>query len=112
MFGDTVTLPLSGGSIVLKKINQDSYTAEYLLKEATREHTLKIRHSKTNAGMERHNVEVVRTTYAAGEVPEYTQKAYVVLENIPSDTTVELADGLADFLIVAGNLAKLVGWES
>lgn len=74
MLGDTLTI-LAGGpggsSNVLKKINQDQYASEYLLRVATGEVRMKVRHSTENSingasPMNRHNVEFTRLYFADG----------------------------------------------
>jgi hypothetical protein len=114
MLGDTLTLPQAGGNIVLKKINQDGYSSEYRFTDATSRYNAKIRHSKVNNGQDRHNLEVVQTIFAAGDVAEYERKFYFVHEHKPGDTSVALADAVADLAIATSNalLVGLVGWES
>lgn len=119
MLGDTFVLPQVGGDITLKKINQDGYSSEYLFRDATNQYRVRIRHTKTNAtstrpSYDRHNVEVVQTIFAAGDVAEYERKFYFVLELKPGDTSVALADAMADKVIASSNalLVALVGWES
>jgi hypothetical protein len=119
MLGDTLTLPHSGGDVVLVKVNQDGYSSEYLFKDATHQYIAKVRHSRTKAttarpSYDRHNVEVVETIYATEGVDEYTRKCYIVLEQLPADVDVEIADALADWLIATSDLVldKLMGWES
>jgi hypothetical protein len=57
---------------------------------------------------------VVQTVYAVGEVAEFTRKVYIVVEQLPSDNDVKLADALADWLIATAdaNLTSLNNWES
>jgi thioredoxin reductase len=56
----------------------------------------------------------VQTIFAAGDVAEYERKFYFVLELKPGDTSVALADAMADKVIASSNalLVALVGWES
>jgi hypothetical protein len=120
MLGNTLTLPHSGGDLVLVKINQDAYSSEYLLKEALQEHRVRIRHSKTSVttsrpSYDRHNVEYVETIYAVADgAAEHTRKFYIVIEQLPNDTDVENADAVADLMILTTNafLDSLMGWES
>lgn len=119
MFGDTFVLPASTGNVTCNKINQDGYTSEYLGKVSGSEYRVRIRHSvvkatATRAAYDRHNVEVVQTVYAAGEVPQFDRKFYVVIENLPNDTDVVTVDALADWLIATANsnVTKLLGWQS
>lgn len=119
MFGNTLVLPKSGGNVTLVKINQDGYASEYLFRDATSEHRVKIRHTtmtdKTeNQAYDRHNVEITQKIFAAGEVPEYHRKVYIVVECKPGDTDIQLTDALSDWLISTSNvnLNSLMAWES
>lgn len=120
MFGNTLVLPKSGGNVTLVKINQDGYASEYLFRDATAEHRVKIRHttmtdkSESGQAYDRHNVEVTQRVFAAGEVPEFHRKVYIVVEQKPGDTDIQLADALSDWLIATANvnLNSLMAWES
>lgn len=120
MFGDTLTLPQAGGDKVLKKIKEQDYTSEYMLRSSTDEYLARIRHTKSASSpsrpyeAERHNFEVVQTVFAAGAVPEYERKFYFVLEVKPGDTATALADAVADLMILSTNafLVSLQNWES
>lgn len=120
MLGNTLTLPLSGGNEVLVKINQDGYSSEYFKRSSTEEFRAKIRHTTVNptngrdVAYDRHNFEVVWTTFATSTVPQYDRKFYFVLELKPGDTGIELADGVADLMIATSNafMASLEAWES
>lgn len=119
MLGDTLTLPQVGGDVVLNKINQDGYSSEYLFRDSTSQYRARIRHTKTNArsdrpAYDRHNVEVVQTIFAAGDVEEYERKFYFVLEHLPGDTSVSLADAVCDLAIATTDefLTAILGWQS
>jgi len=119
MLGNTLVLPQVGGDITLVKINQDAYSSEYMFKNSTSEYRAKIRHTKTKASngspeKDRHNFEVVQKIFAAGDVPEYERKFYFVWEILPSETSKDLADAVADLMIVTSGafLTSLMGWES
>lgn len=118
MLGNTLTIN-DGSSRVLVKINQDNYSSEYLLRISTAEYRAKIRHSRTKAtslrpSYDRHNFEIVKTVFAAGDVAEYDQKFYFVMEQLASDDIVPLADSICDLAIASTNafLVSLTGWES
>lgn len=116
MIGNTITIN-NGASKVLTLINQDGYSSEYLLKDTASEFRLKIRHSSTKAGQDRHNVELVETVYAVeGTSPERIRKFYFVIENDPDDLAgpVANADAVADLAIATANafLNQLMGWQS
>lgn len=119
MFGNTFVLPHADGNITAVKINQDKYSSEYLAKASLYEMSVRIRHSKTKAKdgttvMDRHNVEIIRTTYATAELPQKSSKTYIVLEREPSDNDVKDIDALADWLIATANsnILSLLNWES
>lgn len=120
MLGNTLTLPQVGGDKVLIKINQDGYSSEYLLRETLGEYRARIRHTKVGPTTQRpyeadrHNFEVVHKVFEAGEVAEYERKFYFVMESKPGDTATNLADAVADLMILTSNafLVSLNGWES
>jgi hypothetical protein len=118
MLGDTLTLPQDASTIELNKIDDSKpYTSEYHLNDGTSEVRVIVRHSKTKAtatkpSYDRHNVEVTRTVFATETVAEFQRKAYFVWEHLPSDTSESDADGLCDYLIGAGLLTALRGWQS
>jgi 3-hydroxy-3-methylglutaryl CoA synthase len=120
MFSDTITITVNAIAKVLTRINQDKYSSEYLLKDTDSEFRLRIRNSsytdKTRGVVvDRHNVELVQTVYAAvAGGPNTIRKAYVVTENDFRDgitSAVKFDASLMAFL-TEGNLTKLVNWES
>lgn len=119
MFANTITIGFASGSVTLNRINQDQYSSEYMKRTATKQYTLKIRHNRSKAtasrpAYDRHNVELIVKTFQDGDTPEYDTKAYFVMENLPSDDTIEVMDALADWAIATSgsNLTALLGWES
>jgi hypothetical protein len=120
MLGNTLVLPVAGGSITMVKINQDGYSSEYLFKDATARWTARIRHTQTSitakrpVSYDRHNFEVVQTVFAAGGVDEFERKFYFVIEQLPGDTTFAIPDATADLVIASSNafVTSLLGWES
>lgn len=116
MFGDTMVLTIDGSPVTLVKINQDGYSSEYLYKDTTESIRARIRHTVTRNGAnrqvrDRHNVEVVVTTFATETTAEQVEKAYFVMENIPSRSAAPLMEALAAWAD-ATNLAKLETWQS
>lgn len=91
-------------SKTLTKINTPAYASEYLYKDTTEEYRLKVRHSETNVGFDRHNVEVTHTVWATPTTPEIVRKSYIVAELAPNDDTVALSAALAAFLTATSNL--------
>lgn len=119
MFGNTLDLTLDSVVVSSTKINQDGYTSEYLHKDTLFQLRVRIRHSKvaakgTTPAKDRHNVEVVRTVFATATEAEVEQKAYFVMEQIPSDVDTELMRSLCQWATenAAANLASLMNWES
>jgi len=108
-----------GTSRTLAKINQDAYSSEYMFRDSTLQYVLKIRHSKTKAtatvpSYDRHNVEVVKTVFAAGGSPEVKTKYYFVMEQEGNNTNVALADAICDLCIASTNsfLVDILGWQN
>lgn len=123
MLGDTITLNL--GTIadpenkVLKKINQDGYSAEYRLKESDLEHVVLIRHTKENAklkgkSVDRHNVTYTQNVFPTELSPlGETRQAYSVIRvnpEVPDDTNSPLVTAVMAF--TAENVEAILGWES
>lgn len=119
MFADTITITINAVDKILKKINQDNYGSEYILREATGEFRMKIRNSssqpKTLASrLNRHNVEVSHTVFATETTPELLRRLYFVYEDQTGDDPTESIDfavGVSAFQSEA-NLTKLYNWES
>lgn len=120
MLANTLTLPQAGGDIVLTKIKEQDYSSEFLKLNTLDEYRVRVRHQKVSATAarpyiaDRHNVEVVQTTYAAGAVPQFERKFYFVIETKPGDTATVLADAVADLMIATSDafLTAMANWES
>lgn len=58
MIGDTIVFTVNAVAKTLNKINQDSYSAEYFLRESAAEYTAKVSHQipKGNATVEVHTI--------------------------------------------------------
>lgn len=121
MFSDTVTITINSVAKVLVRVNQDGYSSEYRLKEATGEYRLRLRntsYSDKNRGgitVNRHNAELVHTLYpVAPAVHNTVRKTYAVFEEDMGDTLVDnakMVTGTLAFLTEA-NVTKLLNWES
>lgn len=103
----TFVLPLSGGDVTLNKINQDNYSSEYLFRNTTLQYRLRIRHTETSAGKERHNLEAVKTTFGVDGAPDVESKFYFVIEHELGDDPTEVVDAVADKVILTTN--ELIG---
>lgn len=123
MLGDTITLNLGTiavpEEIILKKINQDGYSAEYRLKDEDREHVVLIRHTKENAKLkgktvDRHNVTYTQNLFPTELSPlGETRQAYAVIRTNPdlaSSETKPLVNAVMQFTIDNG--AAVIEWES
>jgi hypothetical protein len=131
MFGDSITLYRdgSGGSAyVLKKINQDSYSSEYLARDGVSEQRLKVRHSVENpinglGPLERHNVEFQSTYFEDGSTYLEDERHVVSVtvrapKTASSDLTTSWVHALTFWLSAAAAApvdtvpVALVNWES
>jgi len=120
MFSDTLTVTVNAVAKTLVRINQDSYSSEYALRETTGAYSLKIKHTTFFAKargktVERHSVELTQTVYPAVSGGVNTiRKAYSVFEFDQGDI---VADELNFSLGFAGfetspNLTRLINFES
>jgi hypothetical protein len=127
MFDNTMSLDgmANGGDpLVVRKINQDGYSSEYLLKEGPYETRLRIRHTRETAKAgkpqyDRHNVEITRSFYPTTDTPAYDVQMYFVLRNTSysADSAAYLgprgqADAFIGLLTDATFLGGVLGWES
>lgn len=116
---DPLVITIAGNAKSLNKINQDNYGAEFLLRESLQEIRAKVRHSKMKPDAngvvyDRHNFEVVVTTFATTTLPQTHRKFYIVDESQESATDVDLPDAVADLMIASADafLLKLNTWQS
>lgn len=117
----SITITIATVPYVLNKINQDSYGSEFSFRDSSQVIGMRIRHSKYNdkargsVTVERHNVELKQTLFAASpSTVDTVRKAYLVFENDFRDDVAEVGDsveGLIDFLTDA-NIDKLLAWEN
>lgn len=119
MLGDTITITHNAVSKVLSKINQDNYSSEYLLRSATDEFRIKVRHNNESSAkgevpFERHNIELRVTTFATLVVPQVEHLTSVTIRtrkgSSPTDCLLA-AKAQLGFLSDA-NVTKLIAWES
>lgn len=116
-FSDPITITINAIAKALVRINQDGYSSEYYLGEATGEYTLKLRNTSfTRDGIayDRHNAELTQVIYATSTAPAITRKYYSVIENTRSDVKADVvlfSLGLVGWQTNA-NLSKLVNRES
>jgi len=125
MLGSTLTVTLdgSGGTAkILPLINQDGYSSEYFLDEATVQWRAKVRHSSDSVkagtqAFDRHVVTFQRflkptTTYPLG----LTTEVIYTIRTSPVETAsdvIDLSEAMSFYMVKAGGIAaKLLGWES
>lgn len=103
----------------LPRINQDNYTSEYFLKEATQEFRVRIRHSKESVQKDgtqadRHNVELTQTIYGVGGLPDEVIQTYSVFRNVKVTTTSNMGylQAALNGVLTAGMVSDLMGWQS
>lgn len=119
----TVTLDGSGGTAkVLPLINQDGYSSEYYLDEATEWFRAKVRHSRDNvkAGtqpFDRHTVTFQRFLKPTDTIPlgRLTEVIFTIRmdPNAASADVIDLSEAMSFYMVKAGGIAaKLLGWES
>jgi hypothetical protein len=120
MFADPAVVTINTVAKSLVRINQDSYSSEYLLRSATEEHRLRIRNTSyldrsRSVSVDRHNVELIHTVFPVAPATLSTiRKVYTVIENQQGDTLVDprnVSLGLFAFLTSA-NIDKLMNSES
>jgi hypothetical protein len=120
MFTDPTVVTINAIAKNLIRINQDGYSSEYLLKEATGEYRLRIRNSsytdKTRGKkVDRHNVELVHTIYPVAPATQPTiRKDYHVFEmDVGDDAALmaKLVAGLSAYVSEA-NATKMINFES
>lgn len=123
MLGETLTLTPDGAggtAVVLNRINQDSYSAEYLKKDTGHEYRVRIKHSKdtVKAGtppFDRHVVVFEQFVYPTVAKPlGVTRTVTLTIRNNPDDVEAAVTDlGEAlTFWASDANLTKLFGWLS
>lgn len=117
-FADPTVIPYSGGSVNADRIKEQDNASVFRVQNSVSRSVLQVRHTVVSAkgsepAKDRHNVELVKTTFASGAVAEYSEKVYFVMENIQSSTSVEMANALCTWLTATANanLTKLVGWQ-
>jgi hypothetical protein len=123
MLGETITLNLGTiadpENVVLKRINQDGYSAEYRLKDTDREHVVLIRHTKETAklkgnSVDRHNVTYTQNIFPSDVLPQgETRQAYTVIRANPAAPnldTIPLVNAVTQFTIDFAD--EVLNWES
>jgi len=123
MFADPQSITYAGTSYSLVKVNQDQYSSEYRLRSSLTELSLRIRNTsytdkKRGVSVDRHNVEIVHTTFpVAPSTLSVVKKAYLVFENQQGDDIANCAAwalSLCNLLAASSGaaLTKLANFES
>jgi hypothetical protein len=123
MLGDTLTVTLDGSggtAVVCSKINQDSYSAEYLKKDTLYETRVRTRHIKETAkagaiALDRHTVTFSQYVYPTEARPlGINREIQLIIRNDPTDSITDVTNlGEAmTFWATDANLDKLFGWEA
>lgn len=116
MLTSPITITIDGSAKSFSRINQDNFSAVYLHKGTAEEYQLTIRHTregKVAAGqVERHNVDLVHTTWDVNGTPTVTQTYHVARNprNVDSVRLEKETVGLNTW--VSANIAALCDWES
>lgn len=121
MLASPTTVTIDGTGHILSKIREDNFSSVYRKKDVGLQIDLNLRHSYEGKPtdqnrMERHNVEVVYTTFSLEGIPTI-HSAYVVLrtpQSLGASPVVKTAAGLLTWLTAStnANLTALAGWES
>ncbi len=118
MIGDTFSITHNGVAVVLNKINQDNFGAEYLKRSSTDEFRLRIRHQTESARNgarpnERHNIELTRTVFDLVN-GDQSYQTYTVIR-APKGTDPVNVERVANALVASLTttlVTKIVGLES
>jgi len=115
MLANTLTV----GGVTLTRIKEGDYSSEYRKVTATEEYRLIIRHSNakpTPEGLarDRHNIELVITTFPTATAPQEVSKAYWVAEQNANNTSIWTSQSLLGFMTASDNaiLTAVHGWDS
>lgn len=119
----TMTLDGAGGSVkVLPLINQDGYSSEYFLDEATVWYRAKVRNTRDTVKVgtqpfDRHTVTFSRfvkptETAPLGSLSEISFTIRNDPNGAPGDI-IDVSEAMSFYMVKAGGIAaKLLGWES
>jgi hypothetical protein len=119
MLGDTISITHNAVARVLSKINQDNYSAKYLLRTTTDEFVVNVRHSTESSKpgvipYDRHNFEFSHTVFATPTTLEQTRIAsHTIRCRRSDDPAAALLAAKAEVAwLTDANLTKLIAWES
>jgi hypothetical protein len=117
MIGDTISLTYNAGTVVLARINQDNYGAEYFGVSGNDRYTLNVKHTIPARGKpgESHLARLDVEHYDAAGVLLRTSSAWTAIRTdngIQNNTTSEYATKALTAFLTAANITKLVNRES
>lgn len=111
------TLVVNG--VTLLRVREGEFSSEYRKVTSTQEYRLHFRHTNvkplSNGKVrDRHNVELVVTTFATPTAPEEVQKAYIVIEQSNDNTDSSVSANL--MAVLGANelalLSSVHAWDS
>jgi hypothetical protein len=119
VFTDPIVVTRNAIANNLPRINNDNFQSVYLKDTALESLQVNIRHSNESAkagvvALERHNFELVHTTYATTTVPARKEIVSFTVRRQKGDDPADAlltAKAVIAFLTDA-NITKLVAWES
>lgn len=118
MLGNTLVVTIGGVAKTLTLVDYPgSYAAEYKLTETLVQYRAFVRHGTAkgdNGSQDRHNVELIRITFATATLPKYTERVYFVMQTDPGRDAVDLAAAIFAWGTAStnANLVKVQGGES
>lgn len=119
MVSDPLVLTIAGVAISLNKINQDKYESEWFFQDSLTSYRAKIRHSRMKMEddgrqKERHNFQIVKTTFATATAPQDVDEQSFTLVKYPGNVSVSV--GLAVGVLCAASsgafLTQLLQWQN
>jgi hypothetical protein len=119
MIGDTVTVTINAVPYTLSKKTEQGYSSVYMVRDATHEVTLRVRHTNENgrAGSvptESHRVDLTRRIIGDAVIPTRSYTASVILrleKDSDPDKVEQLMSAMCGFLSAA-MIDKVANWES
>jgi hypothetical protein len=116
MLTTPTVITIDGTAHNLSRINQDNFSSVYFKKTATYELRLTVRHTYEGkagpAQVERHNVDLVHTTWDAEGNPIIRQSYHVIRNprNLDPDSVADDTVGLNAWLTT--NIAAICAWDN
>lgn len=121
MIGSSIAVTFNAVAKTLPLISEGNYSSEYLLKEASEEFRVKIRHSKETQktgqqAFDRHYVELTHFVYPTVALPlGQTTQVYTIVRTSPNFDGTEAVNSVkahAGVISRTDYAPKIVNWES